>query len=280
LARVAASRPRPSGASGSGPPCVVPLGLEPGRPARPRFLTIRRRPAGGHGGVELFEHALVVADDEHPEGRAGTRARCGRHGPRCAGRRRRAPSPSRRGWPGRAPAGPSGGSRCRFSPAGEPVVEVALAEGRVHAQLVHPLHHHEAHFENGHVHAPAADRAWRRNWMTRHAADGLRVLEGQEDAGLPPDVGGPGGDVLAVEEDRAGGDLIGGLPSSTLARVDLPEPLGPMMAWTLPSRRSGRCPGGWAGPRRRRGGPRCWRRVEGCLRRRSRIRIRGSPPRL
>ena len=43
------------------------------------------------------------------------------------------------------------------------------------------------------------------------AADRLGVLEGEEDAGLAAHVGGPGGDVLAVEADRAGGDLVGGI---------------------------------------------------------------------
>ena len=48
-----------------------------------------------------------------------------------------------------------------------------------------------------------AERAWRRNWMTGTPPIGLGLLEGEEDAGLAPDVGRPGGDVLTLEPDRA-----------------------------------------------------------------------------
>ena len=88
-------------------------------------------------------------------------------------------------------------------PAGEALVEVALAEGRVHAQLLHPLHHHQAHLEDRQVHAPAGRQGLAQELDDRDAADRLGVLEGQEDPGLAPDVGGPGGDVLALEAGSA-----------------------------------------------------------------------------
>ena len=45
----------------------------------------------------------------------------------------------------------------------------------------------------------------------RHARDLLRVLEAEEQARGRPLVGGSGGDVLAAEEDAAGGDLVRGV---------------------------------------------------------------------
>ena len=53
-----------------------------------------------------------------------------------------------------------------------------------------------------------AESAWRRNWMTGDAGDLLGVLEGEEHARLGPLVGRPVGDVVALERDRAGGDLV------------------------------------------------------------------------
>ena len=56
-----------------------------------------------------------------------------------------------------------------------------------------------------------AAMAWRRNWVTDTPSIDLGVLEGEEQAGLGPHVGGPSGDVLAVEQDGARGHRVGGV---------------------------------------------------------------------
>jgi hypothetical protein len=60
------------------------------------------------------------------------------------------------------------------------------------------------------------------------------VLEAEEDAFARPLLGGQRVQILALVEDLARGDGVPSRPASTLARVLLPEPLGPMMAQTSP----------------------------------------------
>ena len=88
--------------------------------------------------------------------------------------------------------------------AGEAVVEVALGEGGVHAEAVHPLGQVEAHLEDAELlEALARGDGLAQELHDRDAADRLGVLEGQEDPGARALVGRPVGDVLAVQQDLA-----------------------------------------------------------------------------
>ncbi len=62
--------------------------------------------------------------------------------------------------------------------------------------------------------------------MTETPGDLLGVLEGQEHAGLAPHVGGPGRDVLALEADAAGGDLVVGVGQQRVGQGGLARPVG------------------------------------------------------
>ena len=52
---------------------------------------------------------------------------------------------------------------------GEALVEVTLTEGGIHAQLLHPLHHHQTDFENRHLRAPAGGQGLAEELDHRHA---------------------------------------------------------------------------------------------------------------
>ena len=88
--------------------------------------------------------------------------------------------------------------------AGEPVVQVALGEGAVHAEPVHPLGEVESDLEDAQlVQALARGDRLAQELDDRDAADRLGVLEGEEDPGAGALVGRPGRDVLAAQEDLA-----------------------------------------------------------------------------
>ena len=70
----------------------------------------------------------------------------------------------------------------------------------------------------------------------RDPLDGLGVLEGEEQPGLGPHVGGPA--VTSSPFSRmppARDPCTPGWPSRAPARVDLPAPFGPMRAWSSPA---------------------------------------------
>ena len=87
--------------------------------------------------------------------------------------------------------------------AGEALVEVAVGERRVHAEALHPLHDRQAQLEHREVDALAGRQRLAQEVEHRDPGDLLRVLEGEEHAGLGPHVGRPVGDVVALEEDAA-----------------------------------------------------------------------------
>ena len=92
--------------------------------------------------------------------------------------------------------------------AGEALVEVAVGEGRVHAEPLHPVHDGQAQLEHGQVDALAGRQRLAQELDDRDAGDLLGVLEGEEHAGLGPHLGGPVGDVVALVEDAPAGDLV------------------------------------------------------------------------
>ena len=92
--------------------------------------------------------------------------------------------------------------------AGEALVEVAVGERRIHLQALHPVHDRQAQLEHRQVDALAGGERLAQELDHRDAGDLLRVLERQEHAGLGPYVGGPVGDVVALEEDAPGRDLV------------------------------------------------------------------------
>ena len=96
--------------------------------------------------------------------------------------------------------------------AGEALVQVALAEGGVHAEALHPFEHRHADLEHRAVVADAPRHRLAQELDHRDAGDLLGVLEGEEHPGLGPHVGRPRRDVLAPEADGARGDLVGGVP--------------------------------------------------------------------
>jgi hypothetical protein len=61
----------------------------------------------------------------------------------------------------------------------------------------------------------------------RDAGDLLRVLEGEEHAGLGPHVGGPSGDVVALEADPPSGDLVVGVAEQGVRQGGLARPVRP-----------------------------------------------------
>ena len=94
--------------------------------------------------------------------------------------------------------------------AGESLVEVAVGEGRIHVEPFHPLHDREAQLEHRQVDAAAGRPRLAQEVEDGHALDLLRVLEREEHAGLGPHVGGPVGDVVALEQDAAARhDVVG-----------------------------------------------------------------------
>ena len=85
--------------------------------------------------------------------------------------------------------------------AGEPLVEEPVGEGRVHVEPLHPLHDRQPQLEDREVDALAGRQGLAQEVDDRHALHLLGVLEGEEHARLAPDLGVPGGDVVALEED-------------------------------------------------------------------------------
>jgi hypothetical protein len=87
--------------------------------------------------------------------------------------------------------------------AGEALVEVPVGEGTIHAEAIHPRQHPLAELEHRGLGSGAGLDGLAQEVEHRHAGELLGVLEGQEHAGLAPHVGGPVGDVVAAEADRA-----------------------------------------------------------------------------
>ena len=180
-------------------------------------------PVGG----QLVQHPLVVGDDQHPQLGSGLP-----HGVDALGHGAESVHVEARvGLVQHGQLGLEDGHLqdlvALLLAPGEAVVQVALAEGRVHAQLLHPLHHHQSDLEHRQVHAPAGREGLAQELDDRDAADGLGLLEGQEDPGLAADVGGPPGDVLAVEPDGSGGHLEGGVAEQHVGQRGLARAVGP-----------------------------------------------------
>ena len=70
--------------------------------------------------------------------------------------------------------------------AGEALVEVAVGERGVHAELLHGVHHLEAQLQDRVVGAGAIREGAAQEVDHRHAGDLLGVLEGEEHAGPAP----------------------------------------------------------------------------------------------
>jgi hypothetical protein len=66
------------------------------------------------------------------------------------------------------------------------------------------------------------------------AGDLVRILEGEEETRAAALIDGHVEDVHAIEQDLAAGDFVVFVAAETLLSVLLPEPFGPMMAWTSP----------------------------------------------
>ena len=81
--------------------------------------------------------------------------------------------------------------------AGEALVEVPAGERRVHAEPLHPFGHEHADLEHRDLDVPPRRHGLAQELGDRHPLDRLGVLEGEEQPGLGPYVGGPAGDVLA-----------------------------------------------------------------------------------
>ena len=92
--------------------------------------------------------------------------------------------------------------------AREALVEVAVGEDGVHAQPLHPLHDRQPQLQHRQVDALAGRQGLAQELDDRDAGDLLRVLEGEEHAGLGPHLGRPVGDVVALVEDPALRDLV------------------------------------------------------------------------
>ena len=111
--------------------------------------------------------------------------------------------------------------------AGEALVEVAVHERRVHLQSLHPLLHGHVGLDGAHVGSLAGLESLGQEVADRDAGDLLGVLEGQEQAGLGPHVGGPVGDVLALEADRPGDQGVLGAAQQHVGQRGLARPVGP-----------------------------------------------------
>ena len=120
--------------------------------------------------------------------------------------------------------------------AREALVEVAVGERRVHVEALRPLHDRQPQLEHRQVDALAGRQRLAQEVEDRDARDLLRVLEAEEHA-RPCPARRCGQSVMSspLKQDAARGDLVAGLPSRVLASVDLPEPFGPIRAWTSPA---------------------------------------------
>ena len=112
-------------------------------------------------------------------------------------------------------------------PAGEALVQVAVAERGVHAELLHPLHDRQTQLEDRHVHAAAGRERLAQELGDGDTGDLLGVLEGEEHPRLAPYVGGPVGDVLSLEEHPPGGDGVVGATQQRVGQRRLPRSVGP-----------------------------------------------------
>ena len=155
-------------------------GPAPGRPALDHPAV--------HQQVDLVRHqvlqdALVVGDHQHAETRGGaSRTVC-------------TPRPTTRSASMSSPESVSSSTARRrleqrhledlvalLLAAGEPLVQVALAEGRVHAEALHPLGHGQADLQHREVVAAPGRHGLAEELDHRHPVDRLGVLEGQEHA--------------------------------------------------------------------------------------------------
>ena len=84
----------------------------------------------------------------------------------------------------------------------------------------------EPQLEHRQVDALAGGQRLAQEVEDRDAGDLLGVLEGQEHAGLAPHVGGPVGDVVALEADPAAGDLVLGAAEQGAGQRGLAGPVG------------------------------------------------------
>ena len=85
---------------------------------------------------------------------------------------------------------------------------MSISEGRVDAEALHPISRGEAQFGYREVHARASRQGLAEELDDRDAGDHLRVVEREEHASLGPLVDRPLRDVVALELDRAAGDLV------------------------------------------------------------------------
>jgi hypothetical protein len=110
--------------------------------------------------------------------------------------------------------------------AGEAVVQIAVHEPGVDGQSLHPVHERQAHLQHRHVEALPG-----RHRLTQEVEDGdagelFRVLEAEEHAPLGPLLGRQLGDVLALEPEAAGADLVVRAGQQCLGQGGLPGPVG------------------------------------------------------
>ena len=91
----------------------------------------------------------------------------------------------------------------------------------IHSMIEHPQLQHRQ------VDAPPGRQGLAQELGDRDAGDLLRVLEGQEHAGLAAHVGRPAGDVLALEQDPARRHLVGGVAEQGVGQRRLARAVGP-----------------------------------------------------
>ena len=118
--------------------------------------------------------------------------------------------------------------------AGETLVEIALAEQRIHLEAFHPFHDRKPQLQHGEIDSLAAERAWRRKLITETPGISWGYWNARKMPALPRMSGSHS--VMSSPWNLIDPPVTSysGL-SSTLAKVDLPEPLGPMRAWTSPA---------------------------------------------
>ena len=111
-------------------------------------------------------------------------------------------------------------------PAGEALVEVAVAEGGIHVEALHPLHDRQAQLEDRQVDALAGRQGLAQEVDDRDARDLLGVLEGEEHPRLAAHVGRPRRDVLALEEEAPGRHLVVRVAEEGVGERRLPRAVG------------------------------------------------------
>ena len=93
-------------------------------------------------------------------------------------------------------------------------------------ETLHPVHRRQAQLEHGQFDALACRQGLPQELDHRDAGDRLRVLEGEEHPRLGPLVARPVGDVVALERDGPGGDLVLGRAHQRVAERALARPVG------------------------------------------------------